>query len=498
MKYLLSLIVALLLISFSSCRDDFNFEPSDGKLEFSKDTVYFDTVFSNIGSSTYQLKVYNRSDKDISIPSIKFKEGDASKYRMMVDGMSGKSFQNVELLAKDSMFIFIETTIDYNEYSSPTADFLYTDQLLFDNGANQQEVELVTLVKDAYFLYPQRYADGSYEHILLGDDAIYGFLLDEQDPVNGNELVWNANKPYVIYGYATIPNNKTLTIQAGAEVHFHDASGILTPFGSRIEAAGTLEHPIVIQGDRLEPAFEDVSGQWGTIWMTQGSSGSFKNVTIKNGTIGLLIEKNEDTITFDNVQLYNHTQYGILARTATLEGHNMVINNCGAAGFAGSLGGNYRFDHCTFANYWSQGSKVPVYLDNGDGTAVYALERALFTNCILYGTGQYSLNLVKEGTGNFNYQFENSFIKFSDSGQYNNNNLYPIANTANYTNCVITKSSSKSPQFRAPRANDLRINEKSAALGLGGNSSWTPLDILGENRPTTGADAGAYNHVIFE
>ena len=109
-------LVLLLILGFSmaltSCRNDFDFESATGSLRFSKDTVYLDTVFTNIGSSTYTLKVYNKSNKNISIPRVALGKGNASKYRLMVDGVPGKTFENVELLAKDSMFIFIEVTAD--------------------------------------------------------------------------------------------------------------------------------------------------------------------------------------------------------------------------------------------------------------------------------------------------------------------------------------------------------------------------------------------------
>ena len=137
MRYL-SLLVVLFVLSLSSCRNDFEFEPSTGGLRFSRDTVYLDTVFSNIGSSTYRLKVYNTSDADISIPQIRLANGPTSKYRIMVDGMTGedadnngvgdgKIFNNVELLANDSLFVFIEVTSDVA--SANPADFLYTDKI---------------------------------------------------------------------------------------------------------------------------------------------------------------------------------------------------------------------------------------------------------------------------------------------------------------------------------------------------------------------------------
>ena len=167
-RYFYFLATFSFLLMWSSCRKDFEFTPSEGNLIFSKDTVYLDTVFSNIGSSTYTLKVYNPSDRDISIPKIKLQEGQNSNYRLNVDGMtgdiplSGKEFSNVELLAKDSMYIFIETTIDIQSLVSNQTQFLYTDAIEFGVN-NKQTVELVTLVKDAVFIYPQQIVgtDGS-------------------------------------------------------------------------------------------------------------------------------------------------------------------------------------------------------------------------------------------------------------------------------------------------------------------------------------------------
>ena len=154
-KFLYTFLILAITILWSSCRKDFVTVPSSGQLQFSKDTVFLDTVFTNIGSSTYNLKVYNRSDDDINIPSIQLGEGSASKYRLNVDGIAGKVFEDIELLANDSMYIFIETTIDINDFSGGN-QFLYTDAIEFDTGSNQQKVELVTLVQDAVFLYPQQ------------------------------------------------------------------------------------------------------------------------------------------------------------------------------------------------------------------------------------------------------------------------------------------------------------------------------------------------------
>ena len=179
------------LIFWSSCRQDFEFIPSTGQLSFSKDTVYLDTVFSNIGSSTYTLKVYNNSDDDILIPSLKLSKGQTSKYRMNVDGMLGtgtlvgKEFENVELLAQDSMFVFIETTIDIQPLVTNETQFLYTDAIEFGTGPNTQKVELVTLVKDAVFIYPNKDANGVMETLIFDVD---GDGVDDETNVQGRFL----------------------------------------------------------------------------------------------------------------------------------------------------------------------------------------------------------------------------------------------------------------------------------------------------------------------
>ena len=75
MRYYSFFLLIVLTTTLFSCRQDFEFEDSTGNLEFSKETVYLDTVFTNIGSSTYTLKVYNKSDNDIKIPKIQLGQG---------------------------------------------------------------------------------------------------------------------------------------------------------------------------------------------------------------------------------------------------------------------------------------------------------------------------------------------------------------------------------------------------------------------------------------
>ncbi|MBQ0740190.1 hypothetical protein J9332_38510, partial [Aquimarina celericrescens] len=107
-------------------------------------------------------------------------------FRLNVDGVAGKTINNINILSRDSIFVFVEVTADIQELSQNQLSFLYTDQVNFDSGANQQKVELVTLIQDANFLFPERFQDGSTETLSLGLDAegeeiqIDGFILDQE------------------------------------------------------------------------------------------------------------------------------------------------------------------------------------------------------------------------------------------------------------------------------------------------------------------------------
>lgn len=519
MRYSIILLFAF-AISLTSCRKDFDTVPSSGKLEFSKTTVYLDTVFTNIGSSTYMLKVYNRSSDDITIPSIALAKGETSKYRLMVDGMSGldgsdadhigdgKIFQNVELLAHDSLFVFIEETSTIAD-ANPT-DMLYTDEILFDAGVFQQKVNLVTLIQDAVFLYPERFNDGTYESLQIGpnpEDKIYGFFLDPNDPIHGDELTFTNTKPYVIYGYAAVPPGKILNIQPGARVFFHDQSGIIVANTGSIQVNGlpsitpALENEIIFEGDRLEPRFSDTPGQWGTILLTQGSTNNiFNHITIKNSSVGILIQGSDaSTVQIKNTQIYNSSNVGILARTGKINGENIVINKAGQYALACTLGGTYDFTHCTFADYWTGSSRQSptVLLDNtfNDGTTLFVADlNANLNNCIIYGPNNLELGLNQNTTKAFFYQINNCLVKFNDSNnQFGSNPLYmPFLN--NSSNLIANNQNPNDPKFKNTDKNNLRILNNSAAIAKGNNAFLINPDADGTPR-TSPPDLGAYQHL---
>jgi hypothetical protein len=514
-RYLYFTLILSLLVFWSSCRKDFEFSPSTGSLQFSKDTVYLDTVFTNIGSSTYNLKVYNKSRDDITIPTVKLGLGDASAYRLNVDGISGKTFENIQILAKDSLYIFIETTIDIDNFTNPDGNYLYTDKIEFDANSNLQTVELVTLVQDAVFIYPNR--DNTTKVVETLTLNIDGELVETE--LHGRELLpseltFTNEKPYVIYGFAAVPNGETLTVNAGARIHFHANSGLIVSESASLQVNGSLstdqellENEVIFESDRLEPSFSDVPGQWGTIWFFDGSINNTINyTTIKNATAGILCDGNPSEVTeklkITNSQIYNSSAFGILGRNTSITGENVVINNAGQSSFAGTIGGKYNFTHSSIVNYWNNGPRqFPAVLLNNfvvdeDNNATLADLEANFNNSIIYGNENADILLdeIEDDAIIFSFKFTNCLIKFDTNNPNFSGENYNFENTNIFENVMFNED----PNFKNAYLNQLMIGDESSTIDKGDTtfSNLVPTDILNVTR-TASPDLGAYQHITF-
>ncbi len=512
MRILYSFFIIISIIFLSSCRKDFGTIISSGQLEFSVDTVLLNRVFDDISSSTQSFKVYNRSDDAISIPSIALGRGNNSFYRLNVDGISGKSFQDIEILANDSIFVFVEATVDFNQVTD--TEFFYRDAVIFHSGASEQEVKLEALVLDVNLIRPDRtlQSDGSfvYEAIILGENSAGEAIGVRGTLLNGNTTFTNE-KPYLIYGYLGVPENATLTVNAGATLYFHENSGIIVEKNASLKIEGEFENEVLIEDDRLEPEFEDIAGQWGLIWLREGSkNNSINYTTIKNNIIGILIDDTGSsaiTLTIKNTQIYNTANYGILGRNAHILGENLVVAKSGQSTLACTKGGIYNFKHSTFANYWSSGfrqfpsvlvNNFLAYRDenNEEVIELYNLNEASFTNCIIDGNQNLEFVLDKvEGT-TFNFNVKNCMLKFTtNSTEILNNPLFDFKNTSLYQNIILNGEA----HFKDTKENELIIGQDSEANGNAdvNTAQQVPFDILNITR-TSLPDIGAYQHITFE
>ncbi|MBT9188568.1 hypothetical protein [Zobellia russellii] len=504
-QYLMTIALLALFISTGSCRKDFEYAPSNGNLEFSKDTVFLDTIFSNIGSSTYSLKVYNRSKDDISIPFIGLKQGETSSYRLNVDGVAGKTFSDIPLMAQDSLYIFIETTVTLQN----TNQFLYTDILQFDQGNNSQQIPLVTLVQDAIFLYPNRNSKGEKEMVVIDVDADGNNISAPGFELKNDQLHFTNEKPYVIYGFAVVPSEQQLILDPGARVFFHQNSGMAVRPKASLKVNGALssdqellENEVIFEGDRLEPEYGNVAGQWQGIRLEEGSSSNTINyLTLKNATVGIFAQGESSlsspTLTIENSQIYNSSKINLWGKTAYIEAKNLVVGSAGNSSLYCNLGGSYSFTHTTIANYWTESFRPNAALtinnfepDTQNNSYGADLIKADFKNCIIDGNGDFEISHGSNGSNAYNFLFSSCLITVNENNiPSNSGELYQFEDDITYKNSLINGLT----EFEDTQKNNFRLTSTSEALNIGDkiDALAIPLDILGTER-TESPDLGAY------
>lgn len=265
-----------------------------------------------------------------------------------------------------------------------------------------------------------------------------------------------------------------------------------------------MEGEVIFEGDRLEPGFADVPGQWQTIWLFNGSmNNSFNHATIKNSTVGILSDGNQSNnskLNITNTQIYNSSNFGILGRATFISGENIDVNNSGQSSFAGTFGGSYNFVHSTFANYWNNSFRqFPSVLlnnfivDEENTTFTNPLAEANFTNCIIYGNDNPELILDKDNDAAFNFKFTNCLIRFDNSSNNFTGEVYAFSNAALYENVIFNSD----PEFLDPFNNMLQIPNGSPGDNIGIIFGNLNTDILNTTRSVT-PDLGAYESIVFD
>jgi hypothetical protein len=147
------LIIALAIFSLFSCKKEEILKDGSATLVFSEDTIMFDTVFVSIGSVTKNFRIYNRYDDILKISSIRLAGGASSLYRLNVNGTPGKSFSDIEIRGGDSIWVFVEVTIDPNSAVLP---YIVQDSIIFETNGNQQDIDLVAWGQNAHFFVAKR------------------------------------------------------------------------------------------------------------------------------------------------------------------------------------------------------------------------------------------------------------------------------------------------------------------------------------------------------
>jgi len=469
--YISAIVLIILSATLTiSCTDDKVSTDSRYKLSFSEDTHTFDTIFTTIGSTTAKVKVYNNNKVALNISSISLAHGANSPFKLNVSGKSSSTqfFSNTFIRAKDSMYIFVQITVNPTNQNSP---FLIQDSIIFSVNGNTQYLRLEAFGQNIIIL----------KNATIGDTTLT-----------------NA-KPYLIYGNLTANN---LTIDKGCTLYFHNNAGLI--INGNLNAVGTLLEPITLRGDRLDDVFKDTpydsfSGLWNGIKFTAETGvHQLEYVNLRNAITGINIG-GENTLqpqlSIKNSIINNFDSCGVMAKNVKLEIINSQISNCGQYCLK-IQGGEFNIIHCTIANYFANRTDKNISVliknyDNTNGLILYPITQGNFKNSIIYGnkdeelTLDYKINNVPVTT-DFNVNVTSCLIKGASSTDSHFSNILWSSSSQ-----LVFVNTAKYPfNFQLLQNSPARNTADIATANL------YPTDIKGISRLADGQpDMGAYEWV---
>jgi hypothetical protein len=470
MKRLFYILIFFGVISlFHACEKEKINSSSNAVLHFSSDTVTFDTLFTSIGSPTRNLRVINQTNENVVVSSVRLAGGKQSGFRLNVNGEASNETYNVQIPARDSIFIFVEAVLEKTGKNNP---LVTEDSIIFRINNIEQKVRLMAWGQD--------------------------FVLVKSEHISTS--VWNSDRPYLVYNEAMVDSGQTLTIGPGTTIYFHKNAGLKVK--GTLKVLGTFQDPVQLSGDRLEPTYSETPDQWNGIILYSGSHNNKINFAkIKNANIGLQVGTIEQSgfasVELSNTRIENMGWSGIWAMKSKILAYNCVISNVRYYNTALLLGGDYQFYHTTFANYYNNllsGMRttetliVSNYLvDNKSGVRyVGDLKGATFGNCIITGNRVNELLISMDKQGLSNYLFDRSLIQVSDTFKLSESNRFvDIIRNVN-------------PRFKNPYKGNFELDTLSIAKDYGKTNyaKLYPIDIKYDSRISDdGPDLGAFERI---
>ncbi|MGM9804203.1 MAG: hypothetical protein ACI308_08520 [Muribaculaceae bacterium] len=461
LQHILSLLTVLTLLCTTGCIEDSFTTSSSDLLEFSCDTLAFDTIFTELGTPTKQFVVYNRHKKQIKISEITLQGNAQGRFYINVDGMKGEEFHDVTIRGEDSIYVFVESRINATGNNAPLR---VEDCINFVTNNVTQKVVLTAWGQDV-----ERLTATTFD----GDAHL------------------TAQKPYVIFDTLRVEAGATLTIDAGATLYFHDKAAMC--INGSLLALGTQQNPITLRGDRTDYLFDGanydiMSGQWGGLFFGEESSGNeMQYVLMRGSTDGLVINSastQQCSLHLFNSVLHNSSNTVMQCTGSWIEAQGCEFSNA-AQNVVSISGGIAHFTQCTFANYYLFGTKgmaiINIDFTDDDGNDIEP-EVSIDNSIISGNTSEFNIG---DFTGH-NVLVRSTLLRSSGNDD------------SNFINCVWGGD----PKFRINRdiyVFDYRLGNQSDAIAVG-DPELCPEEALtdryGQPRIYNGAiDMGAYRWI---
>lgn len=451
--------MAIACICFCRCGSDDNNALSDKPLAFSADTIMFDTVFTDVGSATLHFKIYNSNSRSLNIQSIELASKGTSGFRLNVDGEPGTTFSNIEILKNDSLFVFVEITVN----PSTSTDLIIKDSIRFSTNGIVQHVNLEAIGLDVH----------KWDNKTISQDTVL-----------------TAKKPFLIYNTLKIKEGAKLTVPENSTFYFR-RNAKLEVNGS-VNMLGTANKPITLRGDRFDKIspniyWDNVSGLWeGITFSSESHNNKLQHVVVKNSTKGILFHNSNPSskkASLKGVVIQNTSEDGLFAINCDIDAENCLFVNSGGAAVR-LAGGKYAFNFCTIANYyrWAMQRSNALVVTNTLASEPKPLIQCNIYNSIIYGSSSDELVINKSSNSSFNCLFSSCLIKGTE---VQNSHFENIIWNSNPLFVYLNNDGDFSYNFQ--------LKQESPAIDAANGTFPVATDIKGHPRPVNGLfDIGCY------
>lgn len=456
------IIIASLVFALLACKKDSFITSPEANIILSSDSLYFDTVFTTTGSVTQGIKIINNNDQKLKLATVSLAGGLASPFKLNIDGAAVPQMNDIEIEAKDSIYVFVIASINQSTNNLP---FIVQDSILLSYNGNKRYIKLSAWGQNAHFL---------------------------KNKIIDANTTWTNDLPYVILGGLQVKENATLSIEKGVRVYAHADAPILVDGTLKVTGEKYDSMRVVFASDRLDDPYRAYPGSWPGIYFRQTSkNNALQYATIKNAYQGIVLQQ-PNAVAVPNVMLDeciidNISDAGIIATKSSLTANNCLISNCGKNVFV-QYGGDYKFTHCTIAaisNSYVPHLSAGVWLSDAytqDGTTQTGDLNASFINCIVWAEGGSIADEVivsKQGNSTFAVNFTSCLWKVTTTPE----------------NVTATNVFNEPPAFDSIDASkhfyNFRLKDISPAINKGVPTTLA-YDLDGNPRSVNAPDLGAY------
>ncbi|WP_126969682.1 choice-of-anchor Q domain-containing protein [Gynurincola endophyticus] len=313
-----SYLIIIVFVALACNKTDLTSGLSGG-VKFSVDSLKFDTLLAGLPSSVHTVKVFNTSNEDVVFDKVELGGGTLSNFSINLHGRSGSSFSNIQLPAKDSIYLFVTVTP-----ANTSADhlFLIRDSITFSHKNLTQKLQLEAYAEPVTV----------YKNVTIQ-----------------NDLTLEAGKSYFIQGIFTVAENVKLNISEGVKIYVYPNSPI--EIKGILNVNGNAEKPVLFTTYRKDYL---TSGSWEGIRLSANNQlHTIKYTRIEYAKNAIILESTQPgntQLTIEGSAIRFSLSAALRLKNINLSLNNSEITN-NNINISMEGGGEYNLKQVTAATY---------------------------------------------------------------------------------------------------------------------------------------------------